>query len=142
MERRPISDFWFEAFLGEEKLMGSTCPRCGDVYVPPRPICTGCYNTGLKWIRMSGVGKLVAFTCISIGPPSMLEAGYDRNNPYCTGVVQLEENPRIVARIEGVDTRHPESIQIGTPLTAIYLHRGSGPDRATQLAFHPMHGSE
>ena len=91
---------------------------------------------------MRGDGKLVAFTCISIGPPAMQEEGYSRDNPYCTGVVQLDESPRIVARIEGVDTRNPETIQIGVPLTAIYLHRGSGEDRTTQLAFQPVTGHE
>ncbi len=138
MATRPISDYWFEAFLGEEILMGSKCPRCDASYVPPRPVCTECQNTGMQWIRMRGDGKLVAFTCISIGPPAMKEEGFDRDNPYCTGVVQLDESPRIVARIEGVDTRNPETIQIGVPLTAIYLHRGCGEDRTTQLAFRPV----
>ncbi len=137
MGKRPISDYWFEAFLREEKLTGSTCPRCGALYVPPRSICINCYNAGMQWRRMTGAGKLVAFTCISIGPPAMQEEGFDRDNPYCTGVVQLDESPRIVARIEGFDTRNPESIEIGAPLTAIYLHRGSGEDRTTQLAFQP-----
>ena len=39
----------------------------------------------------------------------MVEEGYDRNNPYCSGAVELVEGPRVVARIEGVDTLHPET---------------------------------
>lgn len=87
---------------------------------------------------MNGTGKLAAFTSISIGPPAMQAEGYDRDNPYCTGVVKLDEGPRIVARIEGVDARNPESIDIGMPVTAMYRHRGSGEDRTTQLAFRPV----
>ena len=87
---------------------------------------------------MNGTGKLAAFTSISIGPPAMQAEGYDRDNPYCTGVVKLDEGPRIVARIEGVDARNPDTIEIGMPVTAMYRHRGSGEDRTTQLAFRPV----
>ena len=87
---------------------------------------------------MKGAGRLVALTSISIGPPVMQEQGFNRKNPYCTGVVKLDEGPRVVARIEGVDARNPESIEIGLSVTAIYLHRGEGEDRTTQLAFRPV----
>lgn len=87
---------------------------------------------------MKGAGRLVALTSISIGPPAMQEEGFNRENPYCTGVVKLDEGPRVVARIEGVDSRNPESIEIGVPVTAIYLHRGAGEGRKTQLAFRPV----
>lgn len=139
MTTPPISDYGFEAFLGEEKLMGSTCRRCGAAFVPPRPMCAECHHTEMQWTGMKGAGRLVALTSISIGPPAMQQEGFDRENPYCTGVVKLDEGPRVVARIEGVDSRNPESIEIGTPVTAIYLHRGAGEDRTTQLAFRPAH---
>ena len=91
----------------------------------------------MQWTQMQGTGTLVAFTSIFIGTSAMLEEGYDRNNPYCTGVVELDEKPRVVARIEGVDTLNPTSIKIGTPLTVRFLHRGSGANQKNQLAFHP-----
>lgn len=92
----------------------------------------------MRWTRTRGAGRLVALTSISIGPPAMQEDGFNRENPYCTGVVKLDEGPRVVARIEGVDARNPESIEIGVPVTAIYLHRGAGEGRTTQLAFRPV----
>lgn len=92
----------------------------------------------MQWAGMKGAGRLVALTSISIGPPAMQDEGFNRKNPYCTGVVKLDEGPRVVARIEGVDARNPESIGIGIPVTAIYLHRGAGEDRTTQLAFRPV----
>lgn len=137
MEERPISDHWFEEFLKEERLMGSRCRDCGALFVPPRALCIECHGDALQWAEMGGRGKLAAFTSIFIGPPAMVEEGYDRKNPYCTGVVELEESPRVVARIEGVDARNPESIETGTPLEACFLHRGSDADRKTILAFRP-----
>ncbi len=87
---------------------------------------------------MKGSGTLVALTSISIGPPAMQEEGFNRKNPYCTGVVKLDEGSGIVARIVGVDARNPDSIGIGLTVTAVFLHRGEGEDRTTQLTFRPV----
>ena len=137
MEDRPMSDYWFEKFLNEGKLMGSRCADCGALFVPPRPLCPKCYSSGMDWAEMKGTGRLAAFTCIAVGPPAMIEEGYDRSNPYCTGVVELDESPRVVARIEEVDTLNPESIRIGTPVEVRFLHRGTGENLETVLAFRP-----
>jgi len=89
----------------------------------------------MQWAEMSGKGHLAAFTCIAIGPPFMVEEGYDRNHPYCTGVIELDEGPRMVARIDGVDAQKPETIKIGTSLTMKFLQRTA--DQETVLAFAP-----
>ena len=137
MDERPFSDISYERFLNEEKLMGSRCRQCGALFVPPRPICVKCAGDDLAWEEMSGAGRLAAFTCISIGPSFMIAAGYDRRNPYCSGVVELDEGPRVDARIEGVDPKNPETIKVGAPLTVKYIH-GQRDDRPiTCLAFTP-----
>ena len=137
MEEKHFSDISYEQFLNEEKLMGSTCKQCGAFYVPPRPICIKCYASEMEWVQTKGKGKLAAFTCIAVGPPFMMEEGYDRTRPYVSGVVELDEGARVVARIEGVDGSKPETIKIGTPLRVEFLHRGEGEDSATFLAFRP-----
>jgi len=137
MEERPFSDTSYEQFLNEEKLMGSKCAKCGALFVPPRSICIRCYNTKMEWAQMKGKGKLVAFTCIAVGPPYMIREGYDRQHPYCSGVVELEEGVRVVARIEGIDTNKPETIKVGAPLTVEFLHRAEGENLKTFLAFKP-----
>jgi len=138
MEERPFSDGSYEQFLNEERLMGSRCKKCGALFVPPRPICIKCHGNEMEWVEMKGKGRLVAFTSIAVGPPFMLEEGYDRKHHYCSGVVELEEGVRPVARIEGIDTNKPESIKIGTPLTVSFLHRGEGENERTFLAFKPL----
>jgi len=137
MQERPINDVSFVQFLTEEKLMGSRCTSCGALFVPPRPICVQCSAAAPEWVEVQGKGKLRAFTCIAVGPPFMHAEGYGRKRPYCTGVVELEEGPRVVARIEDVDASKPEAIKIGMPLTVRYLHRGEGAERTTFLAFGP-----
>ena len=137
MSVRPMSDHSFEQFLTEERLMGGRCAACGALFVPPRAVCRTCYAADMEWVEMTGTGVLAGFTCIHIGPPSMAAEGYDRNNPYCTAAVELDEGPRVVARVENIDTLRPETILIGMRLKVSFLHRGDGDDRKTILAFRP-----
>jgi uncharacterized OB-fold protein len=137
MAEIPSSDISFENFIKAEKLMGSRCRACGACYVPPRSICIKCHASDMQWVQMKGRGRLAAFTCISIPPPFMMAQGYHRKNPYCTGVVELEEGARVDARIEGVDAAKPEEIKVGMPLKVKFLHRNVGEKKTTGLAFEP-----
>jgi uncharacterized OB-fold protein len=64
----------------------------------------------------------------------MVEQGYGRNNPYCTGIVKLEEGPRLSARILGVDAANPQLIQTGIDL--VLDLEGVDPERPTPM-FRP-----
>jgi uncharacterized OB-fold protein len=64
--------------------------------------------------------------------------GYDRQNPYCSGVVELEEGGRVVALIDEVDPTRPDEIKVGMPLTVKYRRRGEGETVQTMLAFTPV----
>ncbi|MDA0841809.1 MAG: OB-fold domain-containing protein [Planctomycetota bacterium] len=137
LEERPISDFWFQKFLTEEKLMGCKCTDCGALFIPPRQVCVGCSSLRLEWHQMQGTGKLAAFTSIAMVPPSMEKEGYGRERPYCTGVVELEGGLRVVARIEEVNSNQPENIRPGMSLKVCFLHRESDVGKTTWLAFVP-----
>ncbi len=138
MTEKPINDYGFEQFLSEGKLMGGKCNNCETLYVPPRTLCPRCRHSEMEWVETTGEGRLVAFTSISIGTPAMMKEGYDRDNPYCSGAVELAEGARVVARIEGVDSQHPETIEVGMPLKVKFLHQGRDNNRQTVLAFAPI----
>ncbi|MGC9324540.1 MAG: Zn-ribbon domain-containing OB-fold protein [Desulfomonilia bacterium] len=138
MSQREFSDISFREYLSEEKLMGSKCRDCSIIYTPPRSICTKCYGSNMEWENMKGTGRLVAFTCISIGPKAMIEEGYNRQNPYCVGVVELDEGTKVVARIEGVDPKKPEEIRVGMPLRVKFLHKIQEGEKRTILAFEAL----
>jgi uncharacterized OB-fold protein len=128
----------FYQYLGEQKLMGSRCRSCGALHVPPRALCPACYGGELDWEQIGGTGKLVAFTTVHIAPTAMIEAGYGRTNPYCTGIVQLDEGPCISAQITGVDPAAPQEIEVGTPVRVAFVQRGEGEDQRTYLAFEKV----
>jgi uncharacterized OB-fold protein len=125
----------FQQYLEEHKLMGARCQNCGTLYLPPRPLCPHCFCENLTWEALSGQGVLAGFTAIHIGPRSMIAAGYDRKNPYCSGIVKLEEGPSISAQILGLNTREPERNRIGSPLEVTYITREDGDAHQTVLAF-------
>lgn len=125
----------YDRFISEKKLMGSKCQKCGAMYVPPRPTCPKCHSREVELVEMKGKGKLAAYTVITVGTPLMVEEGFDREHPYCSGIVELDEGPRIIARIVGVDMSKPDQIKIGTPVTVEYQERVHGEEKKTFLAF-------
>ncbi len=88
-------------------------------------------------MEFSGKGTLAAFTVISVPPVAMAKEGYGPKNPYCVGIVTLEEGPRISAQILGVDVFNPQTIKIGTPLKMQTIVRGEDDAKQTFLAFEP-----
>ena len=132
---QPFTAAAFNHYLTEKKLMGSRCPHCEATYLPPRAICPQCLGEELAWVEVSGKGKLAAFTSIYIAPTFMIEQGFDRDNPYLTGIVELDEGPKISARLLGFDPTLSEQIQIGTPVSVAFLEHGEGDQKNTYLAF-------
>lgn len=137
MEERPFNDTSYEQFLNERKIMGSKCKKCGALALPPRSICVSCFGNEMEWMEFKGTGNLAAFTSIMVAPPYMVKEGFNRNNPYVVGVVELEEGVKTVARIIGVDARQPEYIKVGTPLKAEFHEKREGTETQTLLAFKP-----
>ncbi len=137
-ESRPFTAASFNRYLSEGKLMASYCPDSDRLYLPPRAICPQTYSDRMEWRALSGRGTLAAFTSIYVGPAAMNAEGYDRDNPYCTGIVALEEGVSISAFLLGVDARNPEAIVTGTPLAVDFVERGDGEARRTYLAFRPL----
>lgn len=127
----------FDQFLKEEKFFGATCNACGLLAIPPRPLCRQCGADDLEWTALSGKGKLRTFTTISVVPPAMAARGFGRKNPYCSGVVELEEGGLIACRICGVAADRPEGIVVGTEMQVRFLREERGGEQ-TVLAFEPV----
>lgn len=132
-----INKEFFRA-LETGELIGSKCQDCGEVSIPQREICPDCFSHRTEIESFSGKGKLAAYTVISVPPVKMAQAGYDGKNPYCVGIVTLDEGPRISAQILDVDLAHPENIKIGTELQMTTIRREEDGVQNTYLAFKPV----
>ena len=128
------STAFYKKLKEDGKLVGVRCKNCGHLYPEPRPMCPECHGFDMEWHPFSGRAKLSTFTCISVVPVIMAAKGYGRDNPYCSGIVTLEEGPSISARITGVDGAKPQSIETGMD---VVLDLEDLDEESPSLAFKP-----
>lgn len=107
-EAKPFTIESFYAFVGEKRLMVAKCDDCKTLLLPPRPVCTKCLSTNLKWVELKKRGKLLTYTVIHI-PPTQFQS----MAPYAVGIVKLEDGPHLPGIIKGIN---PEEIKIGMDL--------------------------
>ena len=135
-EHAPISNATFADGIQREQLLGSRCDTCHQVYAPAIDWCGTCHRKIAACLALRGEGKLVAFTSTFIGPPWMNAAGFGREEPYCCGVIELLDGPRVVGRVAGVDAARPEQIKLGMPVGIDWA--ASGEADPEQLVFRPL----
>jgi len=104
----PFTIEQFYKFLGQQKLMAGKCLKCGKIHLPPRPMCTNCFSQQFEWIQVSGKGKLLTYTVISIAPEQ-----FQALTPYAVGIVELENGLKIPGMIQNLTQ---EQLQIGMEL--------------------------
>ena len=112
--------FWEEAASGKLVIQ-----RCGDCHAwiwCPRPACVECGSEKLQWIALSGRGKVFAFTVIREVVGRALR-GFEKDIPYVTAWIDLEEGPRICSNIVGCPI---EKVAIGMAVEAVFEAAGSG----------------
>jgi uncharacterized protein len=132
---RPFNHTGFNQYLTEGRLMAARCAGCGEIHLPPRALCPICFGTEMEWVELTGEGRLEGYTVVYVGLPAMAAEGYDRQKPYCSGVVRLKEGPAITAQIVGEGGGLPELVEVGMPLKAIFLRRVGREDPRVVLAF-------
>jgi uncharacterized OB-fold protein len=85
--------------LGEGKLLGRKCDKCGEVTFPPTTACSSCGSFAQTWQELSGRGKLL-FVSHGMAPPP--NPRFKEIAPYAYGHIQLEEGGYVQAIITGV----------------------------------------
>jgi uncharacterized OB-fold protein len=87
----------FYKFVGEGRLMGAKCNKCGTMHLPPKPVCTNCFSTDLKWVEVNSRGKLLTYTVIHVAPKQFESAA-----PYSIGILKLDDGPQLLGMIREV----------------------------------------
>ncbi|MFE1084524.1 MULTISPECIES: Zn-ribbon domain-containing OB-fold protein [Brevibacterium] len=100
--------FWDSANDGQ--MLIQHCSDCGHQQHYPRNLCTTCWSEDLNWISASGRGVVWTFTVVEKpGHPA-----WAAEVPYVIALVELEEGPRLMARI--LDCA-PADVRVGLPVT-------------------------
>lgn len=108
-ETIPFTIESFYKFVKEKKLMGAQCNKCGNLILPPRPMCPKCFSKDLTWKESPKQGKLLTYTVIHVSPQQ-----FQSLTPYAVGIVELVNGAHLVGMIKGVAI---DQIKIGMNLT-------------------------
>jgi uncharacterized OB-fold protein len=75
------------------------CKQCGEHFWYPRAACPGCLSENWEWSRVSGNGRLHAYTVVrQPGNPA-----FNDDVPYVNALVQLDEGVKIFSNLVDVD---------------------------------------
>lgn len=106
--------FWDGCAAGELRLQ--RCGSCDAHYFPPRPFCPTCLSDDVTWETTSGRGTLHTYVINHRAAP-----GFEP--PYAIAVVQLDEGPRMMSNIVGIENT-PENLELDMALEVTFEPRG------------------
>jgi len=101
---RPEQEYF--AHLAQGRFMLQRARGTGRVFFYPRVAEPVTGSRDLEWVEASGRGTVYATTVVRPKLPQV---------PYNVVLVDLEEGPRLMSRVEGIA---PEAVRIGMPVLA------------------------
>ena len=111
-ELKPDEDF--RRFLGEGRFMIQRSLETGAYVFFPRVAEPGT-GAALEWVQASGRGTVHATTVVRKKPPEP---------SYNVALIDLEEGPRMMSRVEGVE---PDAVVIGMAVRAAIAEQDGEP---------------
>jgi uncharacterized OB-fold protein len=110
-EPTPETQAFWDATHGHRLLL-QRCLDCDGrpAYFYPRPFCPTCLSRNVEEFEASGRAKLHTYVIAHRGAP-----GFQDAVPYVIAVVELEEGPRLMSNIVGVEVA-PEHLPADLPL--------------------------
>ena len=117
--RKPIPDptpetefFWRKT--KDHELWIQRCIDCSEAFFYPRFHCPKCNTDKVEWFQASGNGTLYSYM-INYRPAP----GFEADAPYAIAVIQLEEGPRMMGNIVGIENT-PENLVLDMPLKVTF----------------------
>ena len=95
------------------ELLVQHCKACGHLSFPPMTNCSQCLSRDLDWQAVKGTGKVHSFIVYHQG----WLPGYLKSTPYNVAIVQLDEGPRFISNIVGIDN---DDIEVDMPIEVTY----------------------
>lgn len=89
--------FWQGA--REHRLLIQKCADCATAWHPPSTLCPSCGARDFAWIEASGKGHIFSFVTYH----RLYHKAWEGELPYVVAVIELEEGPRLLSNIIGID---------------------------------------
>jgi uncharacterized protein len=112
-------------------LMVQKCTGCGALRFPAQELCVNCLSSQSKWVEVSGRGEVYSFNIMR----QLYHPGFAAEVPYAVVVIKLEEGPKVVSNLTGVE---PAAIRCGMPVEVVFEKLS---DQVTLPKFRPRTSS-
>ena len=114
--------------LKRRELVLPKCKACAEFHYYPRPFCPNCFSCDLEWVKCSGRGKIYSYVINHRPAP-----GFGNEAPYVIAVIELEEGPRMMSNMTGVEP-DPDKVQVDNPVEIVFEDVN---DDLTMFKFRP-----
>ena len=109
----PETQFFWDK-CKEHELWLQRCQACQHIFFYPRLHCPRCLSDDVPGFRASGKGTLWTYMINHRPVP-----GFEDDAPYAIALVQLEEGPRMMTNIVGIENT-PENLVLDMPLEVVF----------------------
>ena len=116
-DQSPETAAFWEA-TADDRLLVRSCADCGAAFHPPRAICPECHSDATEWIEAGGRGTVYTYSVMRQNHGPFGEAV-----PYVLAYVELEEGPRLLTNVVGVDV---EDVEVGQEVRVTFEDTGDG----------------
>lgn len=104
------------------RLMLPFCTVCEKFFFYPRTACPACGSRSIEWREASGRGRLYTF-CIQYHTSV---AEFRDAVPFVTAIVELDEGPRMMSLLTGVEPDPGAAISCDMPLVVDFVDYDDG----------------
>lgn len=110
--------------LKNKKFFGVKCPKCGNIYLPPRMICGSCFTKMDEWVEVSDKGTVESFT-IGYVRLDREEGGLkDLEKPEIIGLIKHDGTDSCL--VHRLDEVKPEDVKVGMRVQAVWSDEPEG----------------
>jgi uncharacterized OB-fold protein len=95
------------------ELLLQKCSACGHVWFPPSSRCPQCLSTDYEWSKASGRGRIWSWIVMW----QRYFRAFEAEIPYNVAYVTLEEGPRLMTNIVGVEN---DAIHCDMPVVVVF----------------------
>ena len=105
--------FWDAA--KKNQLVLQRCNTCSNLFFYPREACPRCLSAELEWVPVSGRGRVYSYPIVH----QPQHPAFEQDSPYIFAMIQLEEGPRMMSNIVGIENT-PENLILDMPLRVVF----------------------
>lgn len=108
----PISQPYWDA-CRHHQLELQQCVDCGSFRFPPGYMCPSCASMALRWKRVSGRGRVHAYTVVHRPP----HPAFAKDAPYVVALIELAEGVVLMSNVVGCPA---EQVRVGMPVQVTF----------------------